>query len=278
MKDVMKGTFCLALAVSMPLSLVLCRTPASAKHYNDSRLPRYAPAVPTGNTIGPSMEPKNIPDFATPSQIQNAGTAGTTSAPATGTTLRADLSSTTIPVQTRLRLVLETTVDARISQPGDIFEAHVKDDLTLGASLLLPRGSQVRGRVVEVKKPRLISRAAKIGLKLEQIVTPTGEVIPLDAALEFHKGMTNVKGQLDPGTSFGSRVENNVKSVTGLNSQGSARSALMAANIATLGAPAIATAIGGSAIALFSSGDNVMLGPGQELEILLTNDLGLQIN
>lgn len=284
MKNVIRRTICLATAASMPLCMVLCGTPVSAKHYNDSRLPRYAPAVPTSNTIGPSMEPKNIPDFATPNQANQvyqapaAGTTGATSATGNGTTLRADLSSTTIPVQTRLKLVLETTVDARTSQPGDIFEAHVKDDLTLGASLLLPRGSQIRGRVVDVKKPRLISRAAKIGLKLEQIVTPTGEVIPLDAALEFHKGMTNVKGQLDPGTSFGTRVENNVKSVTGLNSQGSARGALMAANIATLGAPAIATALGSSAIALFSSGDNVMLGPGQELEILLTNDLGLQIN
>lgn len=272
-----RGTLCLGAAASMLSgTLTLLGTPASAKHYNDSRLPRYAPAVPTSNTVGPSMEPKNIPDFAQTGQSINSAT--NAAAPVGGTPLKADLSATTIPVQTRLRLVLETIVDARTSQPGDIFEAHVKDDLTLGASLLLPRGSQIRGRVVDVKKPRLISRAAKIGLKLEQIVTPTGEVIPLDAALEFHKGTTNVRGQLDPGTSFGSRVENNVKAVTGLSSQGSARGALMAANIATLGAPAIATALGSSAIALFSSGDNVMLGPGQELEILLTNDLGLQTN
>jgi hypothetical protein len=40
----------------------------------------------------------------------------------------------------------------------------------------------------------------------------------------------------------------------------------------------VATLIGGSAIALFKSGDNISLMPGQELEILLTNDLGLQLN
>jgi hypothetical protein len=165
-----------------------------------------------------------------------------------------------------------------VSKPGDVFEAHVKDDLFLGSTLLLPKGSLVRGRVVEVTRARLISKAAKIGLKLEQIDTPTGEVIPLDAALEFRKGQTNARGQLDPGTSFGSRVSGSVKSVTGINSKGSARGALMAANIATLGAPAAATLIGSSAIALFRSGDNVSLTPGQELEVLLTNDLGLQVN
>jgi hypothetical protein len=63
-----------------------------------------------------------------------------------------------------------------------------------------------------------------------------------------------------------------------MSSSGAARGALIAANVATLGAPAIATAIGGSAVAIFRSGDNVSLMPGQELEVQLTNDLGLQIN
>lgn len=221
------------------------------------------------------MEPKNVPDFANDSEppVQSQVNRATA-----GTALQAGAESTTLPVQTRLKLVVEYPVDARTSQPGDIFEAHVKDDLFVGRSLLLPRGSLVRGRVSAVSKPRLISRAAKIGLKLEQITTPTGEVIPLDAALEFRKGLSNQRGELDPGTNFGTRVGGDVKTVTGLNSSGSTRGALMAANIATLGAPAVATLIGGSAIALFRSGDNVSLQPGQELEVLLTNDLGLQIN
>jgi hypothetical protein len=80
------------------------------------------------------------------------------------------------------------------------------------------------------------------------------------------------------GTSFGTRVSSNVRAVSGANSHGAAKSALVAANIATLGAPTIATAIGGSAIALFSSGDNIDLGPGQEIEIMLTDNLGLQLN
>lgn len=238
----------------------------------DSKAPRSgvsygAPYVVPNKT----MEPKNIPDFAT--DVQPAQQTSTT-----GSLLQANLASTTIPVDTRLTLVVECPVDAKTSQPGDIFEAHVKNDMFVGRTLLLPRGSLVRGRVSEVTKPRLISRAAKIGLHLEQIVTPTGEVIPLDAGLEFQKGKTNQRGQLDPGTNLGTRVESDVKTVTGMNSKGATRSALIAANVATLGAPAVATVIGSSAVALFRSGDNVSLEPGQELEILLTGDLGLQIN
>ncbi len=222
------------------------------------------------DSSSPSMRPmdiKNIPDFA-----------NQTAAPAQGTALRAGVQSATLPVQTRMKLIVEYPVSATTSVPGDIFEGHVKEDLFYGRTLILPRGSLVRGRITEVNKPRLLSRAGKIGLKLHQIVTPTGEVISLDALLEFQKGTTNKIGQLDPGTNFGTRVESSVKTVSGMNETGAARGALVAANIATLGAPIVATAIGSSAIALFRSGDNISLTPGQELEILLTNDLGVQVN
>jgi hypothetical protein len=260
------------------LSLVpLVSIPANAA---DLRGARYAPAFDTSRNSTAPLELKNVPDFSTngiaPANQMAPG--GQVSSDNPGTALKADVSSTTIPIETRLRLILETPVDAKMSQPGDIFEAHVKDDLFVGTSLLLAKGSLVRGRVCEVTKPRLLSRAAKIGLKLEQIVTPTGEVIPLDAGLEFHKGTTNAKGQLDPGTSFGSRVSGDVKAAAGIGGKGPGHGALIAANVATLGAPAVATAIGSGAIAIFRSGDNVNMTPGQELEVLLTNDLGLQIN
>jgi hypothetical protein len=272
---------CLLIAGSIFLSLSLHSSAYGASC--DSRAPRNAPApgMPANLT---EISPKNIPDFAdNASQTKALRQAemisnSTASNQPTGTALKVGAQSTTIPTQTHLKLVLEYPIDAKSSQAGDIFEAHVKEDLFIGNSLLLPRGSLIRGRISEVSRPRLVSRAGKIGLKLEQVVTPTGEVIPLDAALEFKKGTTNVKGQLDPGTNFGTRVENDFKSVTGLNATGSKRNALIAANVATLGAPAAATVIGSSAIALFRSGDNINLAPGQELEILLTNDLGLQIN
>jgi hypothetical protein len=275
----------LKLIGSCGLSAVLLLSPIAISpalaQAADSRMPRTAPDGQSPYAV-PSrpMDPKNVPDYAPapgndslpPPPAQNGSGAATS-----GTVLRSDLQSATLPVETRLKLVVECAVDAKNSQPGEIFEAHVKDDLFLGRSLILPRGSLVRGRISAITKPRWISRAAKIGLRLEQIVTPTGDVIPLDAALEFQKGITNKSGQLDPGTNFGTRVEKSVRAVSGAGETGAAKGALIAANVATLGAPVIATALGSSAIALFKAGDNISLQPGQELEVLLTNDLGVQL-
>lgn len=235
---------------------------------HDSHQPRMVPSMANSPTMRP-MDLKNIPDFASTDSTKPAGS---------GTALQAGLQSATLPVQTHMKLIVEYPVSATSSHAGDLFEGHVKEDLFFGRTLILPRGSLVRGRISEIVKPRLLSRAGKIGLKLDQIVTPTGEVIPLDASLEFQKGTTNRVGQLDPGTNFGTRVESSIKTVAGANQTGAARGAIVAANVATLGAPIVATAIGSSAIAIFRSGDNISLNPGQELEILLTNDLGVQIN
>ncbi len=259
------------------VATIICAHSAEAQSAGQISLPRLAaPNSEDAYKPGQVMEPKNIPDFSSNRSYNNTESSSTSSKSATA--LRGEAASTTLPMQTRMRLVLESLIDAKTSRPGDLFEGHVRDDLFLGSNLLLPRGSLIRGRIASVNKPRIISRAGKIGLRLDQIVTPTGEVIPLDAALEFEKGKTNEKGQLDPGTSFGTRVGSQVRAVSGASSHGAAKGALVAANIATLGAPTIATAIGGSAIALFSSGDNVDLGPGQEIEIVLTDNLGLQLN
>ena len=175
---------CLAL-VSCLLALLSAFSQARAAG-GDSRIPRFSTFGQAPSAVPHRlMEPKNVPDFADDASATRSLRAGSGLNSGAGTALQAGLESTTLPVETRLKLVLEYPLDARTSQPGDIFEAHVRDDLFVGRSLLLPRGSLVRGRVIEVTRPRLISRAAKVGLRLEQIATPSGEVIPLDAALEF---------------------------------------------------------------------------------------------
>lgn len=273
MKNQTRTYIALSLLSSLALSASISTYAAPA---NDSRQPRNGTSLAPSAVPARPMDPKNVPDFA-PGEAAPADAAGATGPGAQSSALRVGLESATVPVQTHLKLICEYPIDAKTSLPGDIFEAHVRDDLFIGNTLVLPRGSLVRGRVSEITKPRLLSRAGKIGLKLDQIVTPTGEVIPLDAALEFQKGMTNKSGQLDPGTNFGTRVNDSVKSVSGLKDKGATKGALIAANVATLGAPIVATAIGSSAIALFSHGDTISLRPGQELEVLLTNDLGLQV-
>lgn len=173
-----------------------------------------------------------------------------------------------VPVETRLRIKVETPVSAKDSELGDEFKARVVDDFYLSGDfrkLIVPKNTWIRGTVNDVKKPRLLSRAGKLGIRLDTLVTPLGDYVPLDASLSFQKGVVNQQGLLDPQTNFSDKA---VKPTETLLDSDAGK----AISIATLGVPVVGTLMGGTAIALFSKGDAAALEKGQELQIVLTRN------
>ena len=137
--------------------------------------------------------------------------------------------------------------------------------------LVIPKGSWVRGRVSFIKKPTIFSKAGKIGLYLDQLTTPFGEVTPLDAQLDVQQGIVNEQGLLDPMTNYGTKALEPTQKLLE-TTQGKTISVI------GLGTPVIGALVTGSLIALFSQGDNIMLNQGQELQIVLKKDIQLTVN
>lgn len=154
---------------------------------------------------------------------------------------------------------------------GEDFRARVIDDFYLTGDfrkLIVPKDSWIRGRVSYVKKPRLLSRTGKLGIRLDTLVTPLGDYVPLDADLTFQKGVVNQIGLLDPQTGFTDKA---LKPTNNLLSSSTGK----AVSVATLGLPVVGTMVGGTAIALFSRGDAAAVTEGQELQIVLTQSTNL---
>ncbi len=182
--------------------------------------------------------------------------------------------STSIPIDTRLRLIVDNYIDATQAMVGDYFKAHILEDFYIPVEppqLIVPRGSWIRGRISFVKKPSIFSMAGKIGLHLNQLVTPFGDVTLLDAELDVQQGIVNEQGLLDPMTNFGTKAIEPTQNLLD-TSQGKLVS------IATLGTPVVGALVAGSLIALFSQGDNITLTKGQELQVILKKDIQLNLN
>lgn len=178
-----------------------------------------------------------------------------------------------VPVKTRLRMTVDTPVSAQKSKLGDEFSARVLDDFYLSGDfrkLIIPKSSWVRGRVTEVKKPRLLSRAGKLGVRLDTLVTPQGDYVPLDADLSFIPGVVNEEGLLDPQTGFSDKAMEPTSSLLDSTTG-------KVISIATVGVPVVGTLLGGSVIALFSHGDAASLYKGQELQIMVTRNVDLAL-
>jgi|LakMenEpi03Aug12_release.lakeMendotaPanAssembly.Ray.scaffolds.fasta_scaffold31041_8 hypothetical protein len=181
--------------------------------------------------------------------------------------VRFQSNSSSLLEGTILELIVEKGVEASSSRNGDTFVSRVSKTVydESGKSLLIPKGSWVTGRVVNVQSPGRLSKAGKLSLDLESLTTLTGESIPLNATLFFERGRINEEGILDPQTSFRTKALEPTKKLLGSNGG-------QIAAIATLGIPVAATLIGGSAFAAVSKGDNIGLLPTQSFKIQLKDN------
>ena len=210
--------------------------------------------------IPSSLETKNVPNFPKGSKKSTAH--------------RISATATTIPMDTRLRLSVDSSLNAKTSMLGDYFKAHILEDFyipTEPPQLIVPRGSWVRGRISFIKKPNILSMAGKIGLHLDGLTTPMGEVTTLDAELDVQQGFVNEQGLLDPMTNYRTKALGPTQML--LDTQPG-----KIISVATLGTPVIGTLVAGSLLALFSQGDNITLNQGQELQIVLKKDIELTAN
>lgn len=204
------------------------------------------------NETNEPVQPKGVTDFA-------------------ASPFKLNTSIGQVPVRTRLRMVVESPLSAEESEVGETFKAKVRDDFYLEGDfrkLIIPKDSWVRGRVSYVKKPRLLSRSGKLGIKLDSLVTPQGDYVPLDADLTFMAGVVNENGLLDPQTGYGDKAleptQALLDSTTG-----------KVVSVATVGVPVVGSLVAGSMIALFSHGDAASVYPGQELQIIITRNTDL---
>ncbi len=176
-----------------------------------------------------------------------------------------------VPIETRLRIEVETTLTAEKAIVGEEFRARVLNDFYLSGDfrkLIIPKNSWIRGKVSQVKRPRLLSRSGKLGIKLDTLVTPLGDYVPLNADLVFMEGVVNAQGLLDPQTGFSDKAMEPTQNLLSTDTG-------KIVSVATLGVPVIGTLLGGSAIALFSHGDSAAVNAGQELQIVLTRNTDL---
>jgi len=93
--------------------------------------------------------------------------------PRTHATTSAD--RVTLPAGTPLTLELLTPVHTRINAPGDEVVAQLRESVRLAdGTLVLPRGTEVRGTIAAVNRARMPQRAARLQMVFDTVVTDLG--------------------------------------------------------------------------------------------------------
>ena len=72
-----------------------------------------------------------------------------------------------LPAGTRIRVRLGKTLDSKYSRPGERFVAYLADPVVLSGRVVVPRGTEFEGRVVEAKRGGRLKGRGYLGVRLD---------------------------------------------------------------------------------------------------------------
>jgi hypothetical protein len=110
-------------------------------------------------------------------------TAILTALPAVAPTAASRQNTFTIPMGTRARLVLLSTLNTSLSKQGEKFLASLEEPIQQDGQVILPQGCVFQGRIARVTAPRRLSRGGSMQLVFESVTLPEGDVQKLVASL-----------------------------------------------------------------------------------------------
>ena len=81
----------------------------------------------------------------------------------------------TIPAGASLPLVLETAISSETSRSGDVVVARLAEDVRVGEKVVVPTGSELRGRVTAAVPSGRVKTRARLAFNFDTLVLKTKE-------------------------------------------------------------------------------------------------------
>ena len=204
---------------------------------------------------------------------------------------KADIQSQRIPEGTVIKIRMESPINTNNSLKGDPFFATIIDDVKVNEKVLLPSGTIVRGSVADVKKKSFLSRGGALTLYFDHVVTPVGKQLPVFSRISNCVNLSS-KGNISAGGGYLNAVSKNLDQGVDIFTKTTAYGFKGGFSNAS-GAPVILTGpicflgglvagpsvfVGKSAYSLVKKGDNVIINPGDRMEITTIQALDVPLN
>jgi hypothetical protein len=93
----------------------------------------------------------------------------------------------TLPEGTPVRMRINRTISSADAHEGDKVDFETLDDVKLGESIIVPKGSTAIGTVTAAQSKRRLARGGKLAMNIDYVRLPSGDKVPL-------RGIQDVKG------------------------------------------------------------------------------------
>lgn len=178
-----------------------------------------------------------------------------------------------VPPGTALDLVLAKEIEAGETVEGDEFFGKIIKDVLVDGQVVIPRGTVVHGVLSTMEGPKRAGRDGYITTRFDYLTTPDGREVPIEGNSTTRdskgKAAAKVVGRAAGYTAIGGVVG----TVIALQFGGLAGAA--ASHGSTLAGGAAIGGAAGLTVAMLTKGKSVMLQPGAEMRVKLSEELKL---
>jgi len=240
----------LSLSASVPLA-VSAETPTDG---GESPLP-HSTGTPTEGSESPVLHSYIIQTDHTQSPTVNTG------------------DVRVVAPGTAMDLVLSKEIEAGETVEGDEFFGKIIKDVLVDSQVVIPRGTVMHGVLTTMEGPKRAGRNGYVNTRFDYLITPDGRKVPIEgnSTTRDSKGKAAVKvvGRAAGYTALGGVLG----TVIALQLGGLAGAA--ASHGSTLAGGAVIGGAVGLTIAMLKKGNSVMIPPGAEMQVKLSEPLTL---
>lgn len=189
-----------------------------------------------------------------------------------------------LPEGTVIPITIVDYLNTRNSKAGDVFYAETIYPIWISQTLVIPKGSNIRGTVTEVVRPGRIKGKGRITVRFGDVLLPNGVRHTMIAAFRgIHGPGEQAVDRRSESIEGGSSAGEDVETVIGTTVSGTVLGTLIggvgsggAGTGAAIGAGA--GAVAGLAQVLFSRGRDLVISPGTRFDLELRQPIMFALN
>jgi hypothetical protein len=182
-------------------------------------------------------------------------------------------SAVVIPAGTRIPIALKNTISTKANHEGDPIYAQSTFPVAIDERIIIPAGTYVQGKIISIKPAGRIKGRAEVLIHFTSLIYPSGYTVMLPGSIENAPGVDKANVKDKEGTIQGDSNKGKTAETIGIPAaEGTLAGAVIHGGEGALIGAGIGGAIG-TVIAALSHGNEVKMGPGTTLEVVLQRDV-----
>ena len=178
-----------------------------------------------------------------------------------------------IPSGTRIPVTIKNAISTKTSREGDPIYAQSTFPVVVNDRIVVPAGTYVQGKISQIKPAGRLKGRAEVLVHFTTLIYPSGYTVILPGAIEDAPGVNGGSVKDKEGTIQGdSNAGKTAGTIAGPAAEGGIIGAVTHGGEGALIGAGIGGAIG-TTIAALSHGNEVRMGPGTTLEVVLQRDV-----